>query len=101
MLLFPAVTRPKLRNQKSLSTISMAQSPEINQFADLADIQKTFLSPRHYLRRKALIESDLQEDVSSSKLLKSHSTVSRLNNEKLGQLGLTLTQLWELHDDKV
>lgn len=37
-----------------------------NKMAGLEEIQKTFASPRHYLRRKALVESELHDDVTSS-----------------------------------
>ncbi len=44
-----------------------------NQFAALEDIQKTLSSPRHFLRRQAVVGPQMQNDVSS---LKNKATVS-------------------------
>lgn len=38
--------------------------------ACLEDMQMTLTSPRHYLRRRALVGDELQDDVSSSTVMK-------------------------------
>ena len=48
-----------------------------NQFSALEDIQKTFSSPRHFLRRQAVVESQMQDAVNSSSYIKNKATVSK------------------------
>ncbi len=60
---------------------SAYQGEDSLQFSGLEDIQKTFSSPRHFLRRQAVVESQMQDDVNSSSYIKNKATVrSTLSN---------------------
>ncbi len=63
----------RLSNTVQDINVTKQKSEEIgdDSFTHLEDMQLTLTSPRHYLRRRALVQEELQNDVNSSAVIRS------------------------------